>query len=81
VRNRIEEVFGWTKATAAFADASPWSGLHRLDVTLTATAYNFVRLQVRLPLERVSLFTDADKRRPYREREIPGPAEEDNLCA
>jgi Transposase DDE domain len=45
VRKRIEEVFGWTKATAGFRKTRH-RGLGRIDwmFTLTATAYNLVRL-------------------------------------
>jgi IS5 family transposase len=45
VRKRIEEVFGWTKATAGFRKTRH-RGLGRVDwmFTLTATAYNLVRL-------------------------------------
>src|SRR5690348_4744879 len=45
VRKRIEEVFGWTKATAGFRETRH-RGLARVGwiFTLTATAYNLVRL-------------------------------------
>ena len=45
VRKRIEEVFGWTKATAGFRKTRH-RGLARVGwmFTLTATAYNLVRL-------------------------------------
>ena len=45
VRKRIEEVFGWTKATAGFRKTRH-RGLERVGwiFTLTATAYNLVRL-------------------------------------
>jgi DDE family transposase len=45
VRKRIEEVFGWTKATAGFRKTRH-HGLARVGwmFTLTATAYNLVRL-------------------------------------
>src|SRR6516164_2873210 len=46
VRKRIEEVFGWTKATAGFRKTRH-RGLVRVGwmFTLTATAYNLVRLR------------------------------------
>ena len=46
VRKRIEEVFGWTKATAGFRKTRH-RGLARVGwmFTLTATAYNLVRLR------------------------------------
>ena len=45
VRKRIEEVFGWTKAAAGFRKTRH-RGLARVGwmFTLTATAYNLVRL-------------------------------------
>ena len=45
VRKRIEEVFGWTKAAAGFRKTHH-RGLARVGwmFTLTATAYNLVRL-------------------------------------
>ena len=45
MRKRIEEVFGWTKATAGFRKTRH-RGLERVGwiFTLTATAYNLVRL-------------------------------------
>ena len=45
VRKRIEEVFGWTKAAAGFRKTHH-RGLARVSwmFTLTATAYNLVRL-------------------------------------
>ena len=45
VRKRIEEMFGWTKATAGFRKTRH-RGLARVGrmFTLTATAYNLVRL-------------------------------------
>jgi transposase len=45
VRKRIEEVFGWTKATAGFRKTRH-RGLARVGwmFTLTATAYNLIRL-------------------------------------
>jgi hypothetical protein len=45
VRKRIEEVFGWTKATAGFRKTRH-RGVTRVGsmFTLTATAYNLVRL-------------------------------------
>ena len=44
-RKRIEEVFGWTKAAAGFRQTHH-RGLARVGwmFTLTATAYNLVRL-------------------------------------
>jgi len=46
VRKRIEEVFGWTKAVAGFRKTRH-RGLARVGwiFTLTATAYNLVRLR------------------------------------
>jgi hypothetical protein len=45
LRKRIEEVFGWTKAAAGFRETRH-RGLARVGwmFTLTATAYNLVRL-------------------------------------
>ena len=45
MRKRIEEVFGWTKGTAGFRQTH-YRGLARVGwmFTLTATAYNLVRL-------------------------------------
>jgi len=45
LRRRIEEVFGWTKAAAGFRKTHH-RGLARVGwmFTLTATAYNLVRL-------------------------------------
>ena len=45
MRKRIEEVFGWAKATAGFRKTRH-SGLVRVGwmFTLTATVYNLVRL-------------------------------------
>jgi hypothetical protein len=46
VRKRIEEVFGWSKAAAGFRKTRHRGGLARVNwmFTLTATAYNLVRL-------------------------------------
>ena len=46
MRKRIEEVFGWTKAVAGFRKTRH-RGLARVRwiFTLTATAYNLVRLR------------------------------------
>jgi hypothetical protein len=46
VRKRIEEVFGWAKAVAGFRKTRH-RGLARVGwiFTLTATAYNLVRLR------------------------------------
>jgi IS5 family transposase len=46
VRKRIEEVFGWTQAVAGFRKTRH-RGLARVGwiFTLTATAYNLVRLR------------------------------------
>ena len=45
MRKRIEEVFGWTKAAAGFRKTHQ-RGVARVGwiFTLTATAYNLVRL-------------------------------------
>ena len=50
MRKRIEEVFGWTKATAGF-HKTRHRGLVRVGwmFTLTATAYNLVRLTKLVP--------------------------------
>ena len=53
VRKRIEEVFGWTKAAAGFRKTRH-RGLARVGwmFTLTATAYNLVRLPKLVGLRR-----------------------------
>jgi hypothetical protein len=45
MRKRVEEIFGWTKGTAGFRKTRH-RGLARVGwmFTLTATAYNLVRL-------------------------------------
>jgi hypothetical protein len=46
VHNRVEEIFGWTKGTAGFRETRPRGLAQRVSwmLTLTATAYNLVRL-------------------------------------